>query len=93
MRSRRLSRACIPFYQILNDHGGTLEAFYFAFGHSDFFLIMDLPDNVTAAAGSIMTNVTGTSKTTYTVLLTPEEIDKATDLVQEMTDAYRAPGR
>jgi uncharacterized protein with GYD domain len=70
-----------------------LEAFYYAFGHTDYYLIMDLPDNVTAAAGSIMANATGTSKVTYTVLITPEEIDQATDLVKETAAAYRPPGQ
>ena len=30
--------------------GGTVEAFYFAFGQSDAYVIADLPDNVSAAA-------------------------------------------
>jgi uncharacterized protein with GYD domain len=30
--------------------GGRLEAFYFAFGGSDAFVIADLPDNASAAA-------------------------------------------
>ena len=30
--------------------GGTLDAFYFAFGADDFYLIADLPGNAAAAA-------------------------------------------
>lgn len=31
-------------------HGGTLEGFYFAFGATDMLVILDLPNNETAAA-------------------------------------------
>jgi uncharacterized protein with GYD domain len=30
--------------------GGSLESFYFGFGGDDFYIIVDLPDNVRAAA-------------------------------------------
>ncbi len=72
---------------------GTLEAYYYAFGDTDVFFIMDLPDNVTATAASLIGNVAGTTKVTYTVLLTPEEVDQAADLVKEKMGAYRPPGQ
>ena len=34
----------------LEDVGGKLESMYFAFGDIDCFVIVDLPDNVSAAA-------------------------------------------
>src|SRR6188474_3168357 len=36
--------------------GGTVEAFYFAFGEADAFVIVDLPDNASAAALSMAVN-------------------------------------
>jgi uncharacterized protein with GYD domain len=48
--------------------GGRLEAYYFAFGKTDVFAIMDLPDNVAAAGAAAPTTV---------VLITPEEMDQA----------------
>ena len=33
--------------------GGTLEAFYCAFGEKDAFVIADYPDNVTASAAAL----------------------------------------
>ena len=36
--------------QLIKKIGGNLEAFYFAFGEDDVYVIADLPDNVTAAA-------------------------------------------
>jgi len=57
--------------------GGKLEAFYYAFGDDDLFAIWDLPDNVNAASASLMVNASGLAKAKVTVLLTPEEVDRA----------------
>jgi uncharacterized protein with GYD domain len=69
--------------------GGKLEAFYYAFGDDDLYAIWDLPDNVDAAAGSLIVNASGVGKATITVLLTPEEIDQAT----KKTVDYIPPGQ
>ncbi len=68
--------------------GGTLEAFYFAFGESDVILIVDVPDAASAAALSMTTSATGTVRVKTTVLLTPEEMDQ----VKTKSVEYRAPG-
>jgi uncharacterized protein with GYD domain len=68
--------------------GGALEAFYFAFGDDDVIGIVDLPDNVTAAAFGIQVGSSGTVGLSTTVLLTPEEVDKAKDI----KSSWRAPG-
>lgn len=75
--------------QAAKNLGGTLEAFYFAFGDNDYYVIVDLPDNKAAIAGSLVSNVTGTVNTKHTVLITPEEVDEATKL----NVGYRAPGQ
>ena len=69
--------------------GGKVEAFYFAFGQSDVVVIVDLPDNVSAAAGSLSINASGAVATKTTVLLTPGEIDEAA----KKSVSYRAPGQ
>ena len=69
--------------------GGRLEAFYFAFGETDGVLIAELPDNVSAAAVSMVVNASGAIQTKTTVLLTPEEMDKAA----KKTVTYRPPGK
>jgi uncharacterized protein with GYD domain len=69
--------------------GGSLEAFYFAFGADDVFTILEFPDDVTAAAASLTVSATGVVHTEVVKLLTPEEIDEAT----KKTVSYRAPGR
>jgi uncharacterized protein with GYD domain len=69
--------------------GGKVEAFYYAFGSTDVFVIGDLPDNVSAAALSLAVKGTGAVDVTLTPLLTPEEIDAA----GKKSIDYRAPGK
>ena len=45
--------------QMIQGMGGTLEAFYFAFGDPDAFVIADVPDTVTAAALSLTVSASG----------------------------------
>jgi uncharacterized protein with GYD domain len=68
--------------------GGKMEAFYYAFGPDDVVIILDLPDNVTAAAISLGTSATGLVRVRTTALLTVEEVDKALQVKM----SYRAPG-
>jgi uncharacterized protein with GYD domain len=56
--------------------GGTLEAYYYAFGDRDVYTIVDLPDNATAAAASTAVSAGGAAKVTTVVLITPEEMDE-----------------
>jgi len=56
--------------------GGTLEAFYYAFGESDLYSIVELPDNATAAAASMTIGAAGVARNTTVVLITPEEMDE-----------------
>ena len=69
--------------------GGTLDCFYFAFGAADAVLILELPDNVSAAALSLAVGATGAGALRTTVLLTPQEIDAAA----KVKTSYRAPGK
>jgi uncharacterized protein with GYD domain len=68
--------------------GGRLEAFYYAFGADDLIVIGELPDNVAAAALALETAASGAARSRTVVLLSPEEIDQATQRNVE----YRAPG-
>ncbi|MBI4506774.1 MAG: GYD domain-containing protein, partial [Chloroflexi bacterium] len=40
--------------QMVSALGGKVEAFYFAFGETDVFTIIDAPDNATVAAASLV---------------------------------------
>ncbi len=68
--------------------GGRLESFHFAFGDSDAFVIVDLPDNQSAAAVALTVNAAGGAVVKTVVLMTPEEVDAA---AQRSVD-YRPPG-
>ena len=63
--------------KMLADLGGSLEAFYWAFGDIDFYIIADLPDKATAAAIGLTVSGAGAVRTRTTVLVTPDEIDQA----------------
>ena len=69
--------------------GGRLVAYYFAFGEYDGLAIIDGLDNVDLSAAALMVGASGAVKTKTTVLLTPEEVDKAT----KKSGNYRPPGQ
>ena len=68
--------------------GGKLESFYFSFGAQDALVIVDVPDNVSAAALSLAINASGGVRATTTPLFSPEDMDKASG----RKTAYKAPG-
>jgi uncharacterized protein with GYD domain len=68
---------------------GKLEAFYYAFGEDDAYVILDLPDNVSMAAAALAVSAAGAATVKTTVLLTPEEIDQAA----RKAVSYRPPGQ
>jgi uncharacterized protein with GYD domain len=74
--------------QALKSAGGKLEAFYFAFGDVDAFVIVDAPDHASVTAASLAINASGAVHTKTTVLLTAEELDQAS----KKSITYRAPG-
>jgi uncharacterized protein with GYD domain len=69
--------------------GGRVESCYFAFGDPDVIIIVDLPDNVSAAGASVAINASGAASLKTVVLLTPEELDSAV----KKTVKYKAPGK
>jgi uncharacterized protein with GYD domain len=75
--------------QMLETVGGSLEAFYFAFGPDDVILIADVPDNKTALALAATIGASDAISTYETVpLLTTQEVDAA----MKISVGYRAPG-
>jgi len=74
--------------KLAEGQGGSIEAFYFAFGHDDVYLIADLPSHVEASAISLAVGASGAARVKTHVLLTAGEIDAATKL----SVGYRPPG-
>ena len=68
--------------------GGKVEAFYYAFGDDDVITIVDLPDNIKAAALGLTTTGSGAVRVRTTPLLSVEDVDAALDIKTQ----YRAPG-
>ena len=75
--------------KVLRTVGGRLEAFYYAFGESDAYVIAEVPDAISVAAASLAINASGAVSVKTTALLTPEEIDTAT----RKRVGYRPPGK
>ena len=68
--------------------GGHLDSFHFAFGDTDVFAIVDVPDDEAAAAVGIAINSSGAVSINTTKLLTVEQIDEAL----RRTVNYQPPG-
>jgi uncharacterized protein with GYD domain len=66
--------------KMLESLDGHLKAFYFAFGENDAYLIVELPNNLAAAAISLAVAAAGAVRTKTIVLLTPEEMDAVAGL-------------
>jgi len=74
--------------KVVEGLGGKVEAFYFALGEHDVYVIAELPDTVTATAVSLTVNASGIVALQTVELLTPEQVDEAS---KKSVD-YRAPG-
>jgi len=69
--------------------GGKLDAFYFAFGSTDVYVIADFPDHEAAAALALAVSAAGGATVRTVVLLTPDQVDAAAS--KEV--GYRPPGK
>jgi uncharacterized protein with GYD domain len=72
----------------LDGVGGKLEAFYFAFGKDDTYVIVDVPDTASVIAVSLAVNASGVVRVNTTPLISPDDLDAAS----KKSIAFRAPG-
>jgi uncharacterized protein with GYD domain len=72
----------------LQSVGGSLEAFYYSNGEQDFYIIVNLPDNVSSTAITLAGNASDTFRIRAVALLTPEQMDEAVKLKVD----FRPPG-
>lgn len=75
--------------KLVKSVGGTLEAFCYAFGETDAYLIVDLPDNASMTAIALTIHASGAATVKTTVLMPLEEVDAAT----KKAPTYRPPGQ
>lgn len=74
---------------MVNELGGSVESFYFAFGDTDAYVVVDMPDNISTAAVMMTVGASGSLAGAKTVvLLTPEDVDQAA----EKSVDYSPPG-
>ena len=74
--------------KVVEEMGGRVECFYFAFGAADVYVVADLPDNEAASALALAINSSGAVSLHTVVLITPEEVDSAA----KRSVSYRPPG-
>jgi uncharacterized protein with GYD domain len=74
--------------KLIEDRGGRLEAFYFAYGEDDALLIVDVPDSSSGLALTLAVNASGAARLSTVPLLTPEDVDAAA----KISVSYRPPG-
>ncbi len=73
---------------LIESLGGTVESFYFALGENDAYVIVDMPDVVSAASAALTVNAGGGATARTVALLTPAEADSAAG----KKALYRPPG-
>jgi uncharacterized protein with GYD domain len=74
--------------KLIESMSGKVEAFYFAYGEDDAYVIVDMPDATSGLALSLAVNASGAVRLATIPLITPEEID----LASKKSVSYRAPG-
>lgn len=74
--------------KLIEGIGGKVEAFYYAYGQDDAYVITDVPDAASGIAISLAVNASGAVRLSTVPLITPEEIDAAI----KKSIPYRAPG-
>src|SRR5438874_3934503 len=78
--------------QLLQRVGGSFESAYMAFGEYDIVAVMDLPDNVSAAAVSMVVSAGGSVKAIKTTpLMTIDEAIQAMRKGAEAAASYTPP--
>jgi len=73
---------------LIESVGGAVDAFHFALGETDAYVIVDMPDAVSAAAAALAVNAGGGATTRTVALLTASE----TDAAAAKEALYRPPG-
>ena len=77
---------------IISAAGGRLHHYFFALGEDDIVLIVEFPDNLSAAALSMIVGSTGAVEDMKsTALLTMDEAVTAMHRAHEVSGAYRPP--
>ncbi len=72
--------------------GGTLHHFFFALGDADVIALIEVPDDKTVVAGSLIISASGNfSKYSTTKLMTSSEAMEAMSKAKDVVSAYTPP--
>lgn len=74
--------------KLLEDRGGRVESFYYAYGQDDALIVVDVPDAASGLALTLAVNASGAVRLSTVPLITPEELDAAA----KISVSYRPPG-
>ena len=66
--------------ELIQKAGGKMEAFYFAFGDDDAYVLADLPNSAAVVAVNLAVNASGAVRLSTVPLITPEEVDAASKM-------------
>jgi uncharacterized protein with GYD domain len=84
----------VTMTRLLKGVGGRLHYYFFCFGDHDIVLLFELPDDVTAAALSMVLTSSGSvTEIETTPLLTMEQAIAAMRKAGDATGVYAPPGR
>lgn len=73
--------------------GGKLDNIWWSFGEDDYLVIVDAPDDVTAAAVSVAVGSSGALRNLRTIkLITADELQKVLAKAKTVAAAYVPPG-
>jgi uncharacterized protein with GYD domain len=75
--------------RLVESFGGRLELFDYALGNDDAFIVAQLPNAVSAIAVSMVVNAGGSATVKTSVLVTPEEVDKAAHKRADYTPPHK----
>lgn len=75
--------------KLVISQGGKVTAVYYAFGNTDIYAIVEVPDDASMAATSLAARASGMVNVVTTPLLSPAVIDEAAKKIT----SYRGPGK
>lgn len=82
-----------PVRKAAESVGAKLDSIYWTFGDDDYLVIIDAPDDVTAAAFSVAVGSSGALRNLRTIKLIPaEDLQKVLGKAKTTAAAYVPPG-
>jgi uncharacterized protein with GYD domain len=88
LKGRGAASRAKAIHDLIASGGGTVEGVYYAFGETDLYVVVNLPDDEAAAGIALSVGAAGGATVETVKLLTPEQVDEAIG----RTIAYRPPG-